>query len=218
MPVIMLDAEDSPQGLGKVKATGAESGSLKINHLKLERKLRKENVPIQNLKPYPKNPKQNNNASVEALAKSIEKLGYLKTSITVDEDYVLLTGHTTLKALKKLKWTKVPEVDMILGLSEDEKNLYRINDNKLGMIDEWDDELLSELYCSLDEDLRAISGFNDSDFNIEPKEPEPYDESVDELSESKVQVKLGDCFSLGRHFFNLWEFVRQIFIQRYGRT
>lgn len=183
----------------KPKKTGAENGELKIREMKLEKKIRKVNVPIDDLIPYSKNPKKNTSASVDALAKSIEKLGYLKTSITIDENNILLTGHTTLKALKKLKWDYVPEVDMILGLTEDEKNLYRINDNKLGTIDEWDDQILSELYSALDEELKEISGFTDSDFGIESEENNEYDSSIDEIERSECKVAFGDRYKLGSH-------------------
>ena len=195
----MYGAGDTQRESEKQEKNGAENTSLKINEIKLGKKIRRTNVPISELVPYHKNPKKNNKESVDALARAIEKLGYLKTSITVDENLVLLTGHTTLKALKKLKWDVVPEIDIITGLSEDEKTLYRINDNKLGKIDEWDDELLSELYLTLDDELRSISGFDDSDFGVEKEVEMSYDESIDELSESKLQVELGDAYKLGRH-------------------
>ena len=154
-------------------------------------KTRLTDVPINELKPYPKNPKKNTKKSVDAVAASIKELGYLKTSITVDEDMVLLTGHTTLKALQKLGYKTVPEVDIIRGLTEDEKTLYRINDNKLGTIDEWDKKVLAELYATLDNELKDISGFTDEDFEEEPQE-------IEESSDDR-EVKAGDIWKLGRH-------------------
>lgn len=172
----------------KHPTTGAEN--LFPSHVQ---KTRLTNVGIGQLKPYQKNPKKNTQKSVDAVAASIKELGYLKTSITVDEDWVLLTGHTTLKALKKLGYLTVPEVDVIKGLTEDEKTLYRINDNKLATIDEWDKKVLSELYATLDNDLKDISGFSDEDFEEEPQE-------IQEEPEDTRTVNTGDIWKLGRHY------------------
>lgn len=189
----MEDAEDTQTQSGKQK----QNGVVNLNPIMLEKKTRLKNVPISQIIPYKNNPKKNNQVSVSALAKSIDRLGYLKTSITVDENYVILTGHTTIKALKQLGWSEVPEVDLISGLTEDEKTLYRINDNQLSYLDEWDKSLLDEQLNSLDEELKLLSGFD------EPlvEEPESDGGSEDELPEEKeCKVIFGDIYRLGRHY------------------
>lgn len=121
-------------------------------------------VPIKDLIPYPKNPRKNDNA-VAALATSLKEYGYVKNSILVDENMELLAGHTTLKAMVSLGWDKVPEVTQVSGLTTAQKKGYRIADNKLGELAEWDPELLiAEL------DALKIEGFDIALTGFDPKE------------------------------------------------
>ena len=94
---------------------------------------------LSEIKPYPNNPRKNDGA-VPAVAESIKQCGYC-APIIVDEDGVILAGHTRLKALKKLGW-KEAEVVVRDGLTEEQKKKYRLLDNKTGEIALWDTELL----------------------------------------------------------------------------
>ena len=99
-------------------------------------------VPISDLTPYERNPRKNDEA-VKKVAASLEQFGLVKNSVVVDEDMVLITGHTTLKAMQSLGWKICPAVTQVFGLSEEEKVAYRIADNKLGELAEWDLDLLA---------------------------------------------------------------------------
>ena len=57
-------------------------------------------VPLSAIKPYPGNPRINDEA-VDAVAESIRQCGYC-APIVVDENMVILAGHTRHKALTKL--------------------------------------------------------------------------------------------------------------------
>jgi len=89
----------------------------------------------------------------------------VKNSVVVDENMVLITGHTTLKAMQSLGWKTSPAVTQVFGLTEEEKRAYRIADNKLGELAEWDLDLLA---LELD-DLRVLdfdldqTGFDDKE-------------------------------------------------------
>lgn len=61
-------------------------------------------VNIKDIKPYPNNPRKNDSA-VDAVVESIKQCGYC-SPIVVDEDMVVLAGHTRLKAIKRLGWTE----------------------------------------------------------------------------------------------------------------
>lgn len=52
------------------------------------------------IRPYKNNPRNNENA-VEAVAESIKQCGYI-APIIVDENFIILAGHTRYKALKQL--------------------------------------------------------------------------------------------------------------------
>ena len=143
--------------------------------------------------PYPDNPRKNDNA-VDAVAESIKQCGYC-SPIVIDEDNVILAGHTRLKALKKLKWKEV-ECVRKTGLTEEQKKKYRILDNKTNELAEWDFDLLEEEIDGLDFDGFDF-GFDMSAFE-EPQEiVEDEPPEVDEDSEPITQ--LGDIWQLGRH-------------------
>ena len=90
---------------------------------------------IKDLIPYENNPRINDDAVNDVIA-SIEQCENLDP-IEIDEDNVILSGHTRLKALKKLKY-KETEVLQITGLTDEQKRKYRILANKTGERAEWD--------------------------------------------------------------------------------
>ena len=100
-------------------------------------------VNVNRIIPYENNPRKNDDA-VKAVAESIKQCEYV-APIIVDENMVILAGHTRLKALKSLNIT---ECDVIVkgGLSDEQKRKYRILDNKTNEFAEWDmDALIEEL-------------------------------------------------------------------------
>lgn len=98
-------------------------------------------LKISDIKPYAKNPRKNDNA-VDAVAESIKQCGYC-SPIIIDENNVILCGHTRLKALKKLGY-KEAECVKKEGMTEEQKKKYRILDNKTSELAEWDFDLLGE--------------------------------------------------------------------------
>lgn len=61
---------------------------------------------VENLIPYENNPRKNDDA-VEKVALSISAFGF-KVPIVIDANNVIVTGHTRLRAAKKLGITTVP--------------------------------------------------------------------------------------------------------------
>lgn len=143
--------------------------------------------------PYSNNPRKNDNA-VDAVAESIKQCGYC-SPIVIDEDNVILAGHTRLKALKKLKWKEV-ECVRKTGLTEEQKKKYRILDNKTNELAEWDFDLLEKEIDGLDFD-----GFDFGfDFNSDEDDMEIIEDEVPDVDEEKEStVKLGDIWQLGEH-------------------
>ena len=84
-------------------------------------------LKIGDIHPYPNNPRKNDQA-VDAVVESIKQCGYI-APIIVDENNVILAGHTRYKALKKLGYT---EIECIIkeNLNEQQKRKYRVLDNK----------------------------------------------------------------------------------------
>jgi DNA modification methylase len=95
--------------------------------------------PLSSIKPYEKNPRLNDPA-VEAVAASIREFGF-RQPIVVDEEGVIIVGHTRYKAALKLGLEKVP-VHVATGLSPDQIKAYRIADNQTASLSQWNYDLL----------------------------------------------------------------------------
>lgn len=94
---------------------------------------------IDDIRPYESNPRQNDQA-VAAVAASLKEFGF-RQPIVVDEDGVIIVGHTRWKAAKKLALTKVP-VHVAKDLTPEQIKAYRIADNQTNTLADWDYELL----------------------------------------------------------------------------
>ena len=86
-------------------------------------------------KAYESNPRQIGMESVAKTAMSIEKYGW-RQPIVVDEDDIILAGHTRLLAGEYLKQKQVP-VHVAVGLTDEEKRAYRIADNRTVQESQW---------------------------------------------------------------------------------
>ncbi|WP_112445309.1 DNA modification methylase [Streptococcus sp. 596553] len=154
--------------------------------------------PIEWLRPYENNPR-NNEQAVEAVANSIKEFGF-KVPIVATIDGEIVNGHTRFKAAKFLKLKTVP-VLIADDLTEEQIKAFRLADNKTGELADWDVELL---YSELDEltgfDM-TLFGFEDIDFSLDDFEEDEKEtgEEVDIDSEEKPKVEYGDIFQLGRH-------------------
>ena len=104
-------------------------------------------LKLSQIKPYEKNPRRNDDA-VDAVVASIEQCGYC-SPILVDENNVILAGHTRFKALQKLGW-KEAEVVVRDGLTDEQKRKYRLLDNKTNELASWDFDLLASEIEGLD--------------------------------------------------------------------
>ena len=93
------------------------------------------------IKPYEKNPRKNDNA-VEQVANSIKEFGF-KVPIVIDKDNVIVCGHTRYKASKKLGIDTVPCV-IADDLTDEQIKAYRLADNKVSELAEWDFNILGE--------------------------------------------------------------------------
>ena len=158
---------------------------------------------IDEVKAYEQNPRVNDSA-VEAVARSIREFGF-RQPIVVDADGVIVVGHTRWKAAKALGLPEVP-VHVAKDLSPEKARAYRIADNKVADLAEWDYDLLpielSDLR-GMDVDLDLL-GFSSEELekilgaDIHGNEgltgpdaiPEPPDEPV---------TQPGDLWALGDH-------------------
>lgn len=149
-------------------------------------------LKIANIHPYERNARKNDHA-VDSVAESIRQCEYV-APIVVDENHVILAGHTRWKALKKLGRTDA-ECVVKSGLTDEQKRKYRLLDNKTAELADWDFDLLADELEGLDFDGFDF-GFDLPDEDAaEIVEDEPPE--VNETAEPKA--KLGDIYQLGRH-------------------
>lgn len=157
--------------------------------------------PLASIKPYENNPRQND-AGVDAVVASIREFGF-RQPIVVDEDGVIIVGHTRYKAALKLGMDEVP-VHVAVGLSPAQAKAYRIADNQTATLSAWDDDKLPLELAQLQEmdfDLN-LTGFSadelmrllDSGGNAGQGDPDAVPEPPDEPI-----TQAGDLWVLGKH-------------------
>ena len=151
-----------------------------------------QTIKLKNIYPYEHNVRKNDNA-VDSVVKSIKQCTYI-APIIVDENNIILAGHTRYKALKKLGYT---ECQCIVknGLTEEQKKKYRLLDNKTSELSDWDFDLLSDELDGLDfGDLELDWGIEEE---TEPQEVIEDDYEIEVPEEPKA--RLGQIYQLGRH-------------------
>lgn len=141
-----------------------------------------KNVAICDIIPYENNPRKNDKA-VDAVAESIRQCGYV-APIIVDENMVILAGHTRYKALKKLEQKEV-QVCIRDGLTEQQKRKYRLLDNKTSEFADWDFEALEKELEGLD-----FEGFDFYLMNELPEELFDDDKDLEEQYKEPKEVML----------------------------
>jgi len=161
-----------------------------------------EMLDVTDVREYEGNPREIPEAAVDAVARSIEEFGF-KNPVIVDADNVLVAGHTRVRAARKLGMTQVPAIRAD-DLTPEQVRAFRIADNALHDLAQWDYELLpielGELKdAGVDLDLLGFGeelsklldaagpkqGLTDPDHV-----PEPPDEAV---------TQPGDLWILGEH-------------------
>jgi len=160
-----------------------------------------ETVEITRLKPWGKNPRKNH--AVDAIARSIEALGYLAPIIVQAGTYRILAGHGRLEALQRLGVQQVPVI--VAEISDEKADLYTIADNKLTEAASWDENLLRALVGELkglDVDL-TVTGFSEGELKeIEGLTiDDPALDAEDALVEPEASAitQPGDLWRLGVH-------------------
>ena len=145
------------------------------------------------LKMYEKNPRKNKEA-VPYVAKSIQEFGF-KVPIIIDQDNVIVAGHTRLKAAKELGYKTVPCI-VADDLTPEQIKAFRLADNKVAEKAEWDFDLLGdELDDIMNIDMLEF-GFDEV---LEEEEQEAHEDDYEVEPPKEPKAKYGDIYQLGRH-------------------
>ncbi len=100
-----------------------------------------EYMDITDIVPYEWNPRLNAEA-VKSVAESIKLTSGFAMPVVVDNDGVLVAGHTRVEAAKTLGITEVPVV-RLSHLSREQINAFRLVDNKVSEAAKWDFDMLA---------------------------------------------------------------------------
>ena len=161
--------------------------------------------PIERLRPYARNAKMHGADQVARIAASMARFGWTVPCMGGD-DGELIAGHGRVLAATALGLADVPGIR--LGhLDEAERRAYRIADNKLTELGDWDEALLRDEVAGLlaeDFDL-SLLGFAEDELEAMLQDPDLAEdgaaEGEDEVPEppaDPVSVP-GDLWRLGDH-------------------
>lgn len=99
-------------------------------------------LDIDQIKPYEHNPRIISEEAIEKVSQSLKQFGW-QQPIVIDKNNVIIVGHTRYYASKKLNYDKVP-VKIFTDDDQNKIKAYRLLDNKVGEITEWENVILQK--------------------------------------------------------------------------
>lgn len=172
---------------------------------------------------WPRNPKDHDSQSIQ---RSIVKFGFTSPIIVDGRSGKLVAGHGRLESLRRLKKNRRPcpkgikeegnkwLVPIVKGVSFDsdgEAEAYLMIDNRLVELGGWQDDILADIFTSMDDSLKEYTGFFQEDIDqiiakVAPDaktevkvEEEELPLPRAEVCQEKWQVKEGDIWEIGSH-------------------
>lgn len=143
---------------------------------------------------YENNPR-NNEAAIDAVAKSIEEFGF-KVPIVITKENIIIAGHTRLKASLKLGLATVPCI-VADDLTEGQIKAFRLADNKTAELASWDFTKLESELESIEMDM-SVFGFEDLESKVPDNATDDDFDPSEELTETPY-TKKDDIYLLGNH-------------------
>jgi DNA modification methylase len=165
-------------------------------------------IPIDELRPDPANPRRISEDELDALERSLRQFGFVQPVLARREDRTVIGGHQRLVAARRLGLTTVPVT--WLDVTVEQARLLGLALNRIS--GSWDDQLLARLIADLqstpDVDL-SLSGFGEDEIGdllrkLEVREKREHVESFDlddalEEARRAPRTKPGDLWQLGDH-------------------
>ncbi|MFI5259947.1 MAG: site-specific DNA-methyltransferase [Candidatus Limnocylindrales bacterium] len=167
-----------------------------------------EQVPLDQLRPDPANPRRIGEAELDALQRSLRQFGFVQPVLARKEDGIVIGGHQRLVAARRLGFTSVPVA--WLDLSIEQARVLGLALNRISGT--WDEQLLArllaELQTSPDVDL-SLSGFGQGEVrdllrSLETREKRERAEDFDldsalEEATREPRTNPGELWALGEH-------------------
>lgn len=140
-------------------------------------------MELRKIIPYENNPRKNEKA-VDAVMQSIKQFGF-KNPIIVDENMVIISGHTRRLAALKLSMEKVPVI-IAKDLTDEQVRAFRLADNRVASFSSWDEEKLKE-------EIADINNIDLSDFGFKK-------DKIDDIFREKAEIKTHICPKCGHEW------------------
>lgn len=144
------------------------------------------NKKINELKPYEKNPRRNDDA-VKYVAASIKEFGF-KVPVVIDKDNVIVAGHTRWKAAKQLHLESVPCI-IAADLTDEQIKAFRLADNKVSEAAEWDFDLLNA-------EITDIFDIDMTNFGFDEAELIEFEDEADPDEKENERQRTADAYNL----------------------
>lgn len=153
-------------------------------------------LKINDIFPYEGNAKLHPDSQIAQIKESIMEFGN-NDPIAVDENHIIIEGHGRWIALKELGYDEA-ECIILKGLTEDQKNAYRLVHNKLTMNSDFDIDMLNKELENISIDMAQF------DFELPELNDEPFEINEDDVpevdEEHEPTTKMGDLWKLGNHY------------------
>ena len=166
-----------------------------------------EHLPVETLRPYPRNARTHSKKQIRQIADSILKFGFCNP-VLIDDQGQIIAGHGRVAAAKLLGMRHVPTV-RLSHLSEAEKRAYILADNRLAEKAGWDREILAiELQALVDLNFDVqLTGFEPAEVDLAieehqeaTEEPAGPEDEIPAYAAGPVVSRPGDLWELGPHF------------------
>jgi ParB-like chromosome segregation protein Spo0J len=124
-----------------------------------------DEVPIDDLRPDPANPRRIGEDELDALERSLRQFGFVQPVLARREDQTVIGGHQRLVAARRLGLTTVPVT--WLDVSVEQARLLGLALNKIS--GSWDDALLARLLADLQATPFSTASMGTPRFTMGPR-------------------------------------------------
>ena len=163
-------------------------------------------VPIGDLKPHPKNPKDHRRRHIQILKQSVSTFGF-NVPILASPDGTIIAGHGCWAAARLAGLTEVPVI-YLNHLDNDKAAAFMLAHNKTAELSGWNDPLLAEVFRDLSNKELSFeledTGFETTEIDRlthsleEPGLADTVDEY--EISAAPAVSRAKDGWALAEHF------------------
>lgn len=155
-------------------------------------------VPISELKLDPANPRKITEHDFKALVTSLKEFGWVQPVIVNTRTGLVVGGHQRIRAAVILHMTEAPV--LYVDLSEAQQKALNVGLNRIS--GDWDSQLLIELLEGLDDDMKALTGFDDAELSRLLDDPFSEEGEADDKPKlTEPRYTIGQLKTLARNLY-----------------